>query len=285
MTDTDLAYYRPESLADAWSAWQEAGGRGRWLAGGHSLLPMMKLALAKPEALIDLSRIPELGDITDEGRELRLGAMARHYDVAHSPLVLGYAPLLSLAAAVIGDMQVRRRGTLGGSLAHADPAADMPAAVLALAAEMEVASPRGHRRIPAQQFFRGPMTTALADDELLTAVWVAKQSPKGSAYVKMPHPASGYAVVGVAVSLDWEDENVARAGIGVTGVADTPFRATKAESMLVGRPLTDELILEASQSAAPDVEYLGDVYASAEYRRHLTAVYIGRALRAARAHR
>lgn len=285
MTGTDLAYYRPETLTEAFSAWQDAHGRGRWLAGGHSLLPMMKLSLASPDALIDLSRVPELGGITDEGMEIRIGAMICHYEVAHSPIVLGYAPLMSLAAAVIGDMQVRRRGTLGGSLAHADPAADMPAAVLALSAEIEATSPRGSRRIPAQQFFRGPMTTALADDEVLTAVWVAKQGPKGAAYVKMPHPASGYAVVGVAVTLELEEEGVARVGIGVTGVASTPFRASKAEAMLIGRPLTDELILEASQSATPDVEYLGDVYASAEYRRHLTSVYMGRALRAARAHR
>jgi len=279
MTLPAFGYERPQSLEEALA---ESGAEGRrWLAGGMSLLPLMKMQLAAPERLVDLSGVEELVGIQDEGGSLRIGAMSRHHQVATNPAVQQHAPLLAAAARVIGDPQVRRRGTIGGSLAHADPAADFPAAVLALEAEIECASPRGRRRIPADAFFLGPLTTALEPDELVVAVHVPTATAGWRySYLKHPHPASGYAVVGVAALVHVQQGRIDQARIALTGVAGRAFRAHEAESLIAGKPVDDAASLrEASAAVLAGQEVLGDPYASPEYRGHLATVMTERALR------
>jgi carbon-monoxide dehydrogenase medium subunit len=277
MTLPVFGYTRPLSLEEALAG---SGGEGRrWLAGGMSLLPLMKMQLAAPERLVDLSGVEELTGIQDEGGSLRIGAMARHHQVATNPAVQQHAPLLRAAARVIGDPQVRRRGTIGGSLAHADPAADLPAAVLALEAEIECAGPGGRRRIPADAFFVGPLTTALQPDELVVAVHVPKAAGWRHCYLKHPHPASGYAVVGVAALLAVHNGRIEQARLALTGVAGRAFRARAAEHVLIGGAADDVTIREAAATVTEGQDVLGDTYASAEYRAHLAGVLAERALR------
>jgi carbon-monoxide dehydrogenase medium subunit len=278
MTLPAFGYERPASLEEALAG---AGAEGRrWLAGGMSLLPLMKMQLAAPERLVDLSGVEELVGVREEGNSLRIGAMTRHHQVATNPTVRQHAPLLAAVARVIGDPQVRRRGTIGGSLAHADPAADFPAAVLALEADIECASPGDRRRIPADDFFMGPLTTALKPDELVIAIHVPTSTAGWRhAYRKHPHPASGYAVVGVAALLAVQNGRIEHARLAVTGVAGRAFRARQAESILTGRPGDDATIREAAMSVTEGQEVLGDTYASSEYRGHLATVLAERAIR------
>lgn len=277
MTLTAFEYSRPSSLREALAELAEHPG-ARPLAGGMSLLPLVKMELAAPSRLVDLSRVEELSGIEDVGNSLRIGAMTRHYMVARHPLVAEHVPLLARTASHIGDPQVRHRGTIGGSLAHADPAADFPAAVLATDAVIEASSLTGTRDIPAPEFFLGPLATVLTVDEVIVAVRVPKQGSRRQHYAKVPHPASGYAVVGVAVSLDCTGEMVRGARIAVTGVAGAAFRALRAETAMAGSPLSEDGVREAAGLVTDGQEVLGDVYASSEYRRHLAAVTTGRAL-------
>ncbi len=278
MTMTRFEYARPTALADALHDLAEYP-EARVLAGGMSLLPLMKMELATPERLIDLGRVEELQGITEIAEGIRIGAMTRHYRLAADALIARDASVVAQAAAHVGDPQVRHRGTIGGSLAHADPAADLPAAVLAADAVIEAASTAGTRMIPAADFFVGPLVTALQPGEMIVAVRVPRQRDRRQHYEKVPHPASGYAVVGVAVSLALAEGRVRDARIGVTGTAGHAFRARAAERVLEGESLTAALIAEASGLVADEAEILGDsVYASAEYRRHLLQVSLSRAL-------
>lgn len=271
-------YESPRSLSEALSL---LGSRedAKILAGGHSLLPAMKLRLASPGLLIDLSRIAGLNYIREVGDRTHIGAMCTHAEVASSGMVQARCPLLAQTAGHIGDVQVRNRGTMGGSLAHADPAADYPAAILALEAEMIATGPKGERVIRAADFFTGLFTTALQPNEILTEIRVPFTAGARVAYKKFAHPASGFAVVGVAAVVKASVGRIESARIGITGVADHAYRATAVEKALAGKSVRD--IPSASEHAADGIEALGDHFASSDYRKHIACVYARRALEAA----
>ena len=253
------------------------------LAGGHSLIPAMKLRLAQPPLLIDLGRIKDLSYIREEGGQIRLGAMTTHYEIESSELLKQICPLLPECAGHIGDVQVRNKGTIGGSLAHSDPAGDWPAAIIALNADLIVASKGGERTIKADDFFLDLLTTALEPGEILREVRIDKPKGRtGQAYLKMHHPASGFAVVGVAVNLTMDDEGTCQsASIGITGVSSKAYRPSAVESELTGAKLDEQTIASAAAHAADGVEANGDLFASADYRKHLAEVYARRAIAAA----
>lgn len=284
MYSAPFDYQAPQSVNEALMLLTQ-NKDAKLLAGGHSLLPLMKLRLAQPPMLIDIGRIKELSGIRDMGDWIGLGALTTHTQVQWSELVREHCPVLSEAASLIGDMQVRNRGTIGGSLAHADPAADYPAVVLALGAEIDAMGPKGQRTIKADDFFKGLLTTALAPDEIITQVRVPKTTREGigAGYEEMPHPASRYAVVGVAVWLRMEESKVGDVRVGITGAADHAMRATKMEDELRGNTLNHKLEESAAALAADGLTCLGDMFASPEYRAHLVRVYAMRALQ--KAHR
>jgi carbon-monoxide dehydrogenase medium subunit len=253
------------------------------LAGGHSLIPAMKLRLAMPAMLVDIARIKDLSYISEDGNQIRIGAMTTHYQIESSDLLKKICPLLPECASQIGDMQVRNKGTIGGSIAHSDPAGDWPAAILALDAELVAVSKGGERVIKAGDFFVDLLTTALQPNEILREIRINKpQGRTGHAYVKMPHPASGFAVVGVAASLSFNGGSECKsARIGITGVSSKAYRATAVETTLTGASLDDNSIAGASSHATDGIDVNGDVFASDEYRRHLAQVYTRRAIAAA----
>ncbi len=282
MIPARFEYHRPTSVAEALQLLQRLPD-ARLLAGGHSLLPMMKLRLVTPAHLIDLGRIGDLRYIREDGGAVAVGALATHWMVESSALVRQKAPVLAEAASRIGDVQVRNVGTVGGSLAHADPAADYPAAVLALEAELTAEGSTGSRTIPAAEFFTGMFTTALRPNEILVQVRVpALPAQTGGAYLKFAHPASGFAVVGVAavVTLDGSGRCV-RARIGITGVGPAAYRARAVEDALAGAVLDEKTVAAAAAVAAEGVDVNEDVFASAQYRRHLAQVLTRRAVLAA----
>jgi carbon-monoxide dehydrogenase medium subunit len=267
MRPAEFEYHRPTSLDEALSLLGEAD-EARPLAGGHSLLPMMKLRLSTPSALVDLGRIPALDEIAEDGDGLRIGALATHAAVAGSELVQAVCPVLAEMAGLIGDPQVRNRGTLGGSVAHADPGADYPTVLKALGAAIAVAGREGEREVAADDFFTGIFTTALAPGELVTSVRVpGTPSGTGAAYAKHAHPASGYAVVGIA------------AVVSVEGATGSPVHAESAAGALTGASPTDEAIADAADRVPESLpDPIGDTYASGEYRAHLAKVLARRAL-------
>ncbi|MBI4466364.1 MAG: xanthine dehydrogenase family protein subunit M [Acidobacteria bacterium] len=283
MIPASFEYFAPRSLEEALQLLAHHGTEAKLLAGGHSLLPMMKLRLATPRTLIDLGRIRGLSYIREDGGRISIGAMTTHAEVESSELLRRRAPLLPETAAEIGDVQVRNRGTLGGSLAHADPAADYPAALLALDAECVLTSQKGTRTVVAKDFFVDMLTTALQAGEILTEVRFAADSPRtGSAYRKLHHPASGFAIVGVAARLTLDATGKGSAvSVGITGVAPKPYRATGVERGLLGQTLDAKRIAEASAQATRGVEPLSDLQASARYRAAMAAVFTRRALAAA----
>ncbi len=253
------------------------------LAGGHSLIPAMKLRLAQPPLLIDLGRIKDLSYIREEGGQIRIGAMTTHYEIESSELLKQICPLLPECAGHIGDVQVRNKGTIGGSLAHSDPAGDWPAAIIALNADLIATSKSGDRTIKADDFFLDLLTTALEPGEILREVRISKPKDRtGQAYLKMHHPASGFAVVGVAANLTMDDEGTCQsASIGITGVSSKAYRPSAVESALTGAKLDEQTIASAAAHAADGVEANGDLFASADYRKHLAEVYAKRAITAA----
>ncbi len=282
MIPASFDYYRATSVAEALQLLQ-AYPDAKLLAGGHSLIPLMKLRLAEPQALIDIGGLRDLAGIREEGGEIIIGAMTRHHALETSDLLRRRAQVVAEAAAAIGDVQVRNRGTIGGSLVHADPGADLPAVMLATEAEMVVQTPGGERRIPAEEFFLEMMTTAVEPSEVLTEVRIpALPAQSGSAYVKFPNPASGYSVVGAAaiVRLD-QHGNCSDVRVGISGAAPTAVRARGVESALTGQQPAAETLLSASQAAADGLDALEDIHASADYRRHLARVLTRRALEAA----
>jgi carbon-monoxide dehydrogenase medium subunit len=266
-------YLRPSSLEETLALLAKHGEDAKLLAGGHSLLPAMKLRLAQPRVLVDLARVPGLSGIREEDGRIAIGALTTHAEIEGSELLARACPLLPETAATIGDVQVRNRGTLGGSLAHADPAADWPAAVLALDAEIEAAGPDGRRAIPASEFFVDLLQTALRPGEVLTAVRVRPSGPR-VAYEKFRQQASGFALAGVAAVIA---DGAVR--VAVTGVAAKPYRAAAVEKAL--RKVSPATIDAAAERAAEGVEPLGDLHASPEFRAHLAKVLARRALRRA----
>jgi aerobic carbon-monoxide dehydrogenase medium subunit len=275
MIPATFDYAAPKTIDEALNLLAESP-EAKLLAGGHSLLPAMKLRLAAPELLVDLGRITGLNYIRESGGKIAIGAMTTHADVVASDLLRDKSPLLMQAASHIGDVQVRNRGTIGGSLGHSDPAADYPAAILALDAEIVCKSLNGERTVKAQDYFTGLFTTALEAGEIITEVRVPVTVGAGTAYEKFHHPASGFAVVGVAAVVRMAGNKIASAALGVTGVSPKPYRAAAVERALQGLPLS--AITTAADHACEGIEPLGDNFASAEYRKHLASVYVRRAV-------
>jgi aerobic carbon-monoxide dehydrogenase medium subunit len=286
MITAEFEYVRAASVDHAIDELRSGGGETRLLAGGHSLIPLMKLRLARPKRLVDIRFIAGLDTIQRSNGTVSIGPLVTHHMLATSDVVRQGAALLGEAAAHIGDVQVRNAGTLGGSLAHADPAGDLPAAALALGAVLHARGPNGPRAISAEDFFVDLLTTALTTDEMLTGIDVAVPSGRvGSAYLKFENPASHYALVGVAAWFELAvDGAVSAARIGITGVAPRPFRALQAEAALVGQLPTGPVVAGAAAHAVDGHahELTSDLHASSEYRAHLAEVLTRRALETAR---
>ncbi len=282
MIPAQFDYIAPASLAEAVTLLAAHQDEAKILAGGHSLIPAMKLRLAQPQLLIDIGCIKDLAYIREADGQILIGALTTHYELESSARLLELCPLLPACASSIGDVQVRNKGTIGGSLAHADPAADWPAAILALDAELVAVSAQGERTIKATDFFVDMLTTALAPGEILREIRVAMpQGNTGQAYAKLPHPASGFAVVAVAVNLTHANDVCQAIAVGVTGVAAKAYRAHGVEQALVGHALDAQTITAAANMAADGVDPNHDLFASADYRRHLAQVYTRRAITAA----
>jgi aerobic carbon-monoxide dehydrogenase medium subunit len=263
-----FAYARPESLEEAVALLAEHGDDAKVLAGGHSLLPLMKLRLATPSVLVDVGRLHDLSFVRDDGDTLAIGGLTRHHDVEHDTLVRRHTPILAAAAGEVGDPQVRHRGTLGGSLAHGDPASDLPAVVLALRGSIVARGSSGDRVIAADDFFQGFLETALAPDEIITEVRLPKIDDAGWAFEKFNRRAQDWAIVGVA-AVGGDDPGVALVNMG-----STPVRAASVEAALRG----GASVADASALAADDTDPPSDLNGSPDYRRHLARVLVGRAL-------
>jgi carbon-monoxide dehydrogenase medium subunit len=273
-------YTRPADVDEAVRTLAGAGEDAKVLAGGQSLLPLLRLRLAFPELIVDVGRIPELRGVREDGGTLVIGAMTTHHDVLRDPLVRRHAGLLAAATATVADPAVRHRGTLGGSLAHADPAADLPAVVLALDGELVVQGPRGRRTVPARQFFVDYLQSALEADELLVEVRVPKTDGWGFHYEKFHRVAQAWPIVGVAALVRRDDGRIAEARVGLANMGTTPLRATATEEALTGAGDTGA-VARAAESAAVGTQPAQDLSGSPEYRAHLARVLTKRAVLAA----
>jgi len=275
-------YAAPTSIEEALTLLKQGDGDAKIIAGGHSLLPLMKLRLAQPRLLIDIGRIPGLSFIRTEGGNVVIGALATYRDILHSADVERGAPVLAEAAHEVGDPMVRARGTLAGSLAHGDPAADMPAVVLALDASVHAIGPDGERDLGVDNFFVDMLTTQLGTHEVITRISVPLRAPgSGAAYQKFDQPASHYALAGVCANITLSGGTISQARIGVTGVGTKAYRATGVEQALVGKAPTEDAVRSACESAAEGADVQGDIHASPEYRAHLARVLARRAVLAA----
>jgi carbon-monoxide dehydrogenase medium subunit len=276
-------YHLPTSVRDALGLLGQFKDDAKILAGGHSLIPMMKLRLAQPKHLVDLRKVPGLSGIREDQGMLAIGAMTTHWQVESSDLVKSKTPVLCEVGGIIGDPAVRNLGTIGGSLAHADPAADWPAIMLALGAEMVCEGPKGRRTVKVDDWFQGLMATALGDDELLVEVRVPLwPAGSGAAYMKFPHPASRFAVVGVAAAVTLDKQGTAtKVGVGVTGAGTKAVRAKGVEAGCTGKKLDAATIETAAQKGAEGVDVQADLQGSVEYKSHLCRVFAKRALTAA----
>jgi carbon-monoxide dehydrogenase medium subunit len=277
MIPSQFEYAAPATLNEA-VALLSKDPDAKALAGGHSLLPVMKLRLASPSMLVDLRNVAELRGVSPHNGGWRIGAMTTHAQIASNANLKGYGALID-ATSIIGDAQVRNRGTIGGSLAHADPAADLPAVVLALEATLNVVGPNGARSIPIDQFFEGMMATALGDGEVITSVDLpAIAAGTASAYAKLANPASGYAMVGVAARLTLSGGAAQNVRVALTGAADHAMRLSNLESALEGQVISAESIAAACDGAGAGLDLMGDIHASAEYRAAMVGVFARRAL-------
>jgi carbon-monoxide dehydrogenase medium subunit len=273
-------YRRASSLDDALAKLNASNGEGKFIAGGHSLVPLMKLRLSEPTQLIDIAHIPGLSGIREKGGKIEIGAGTVHHDVAASALLRKVCPAIAECAASIGDPQVRNRGTLGGSLAHADPAADYPAVMLALDAEIQLKSAKRERAVKATDFFQGMFTVDLAADEIIVGVQFAPV--KSAAYAKLHQRASHFAIVGVAAAVDVKSGVIQSARIGVTGASSHATRLTDVEKALAGKPASAASVDAAAKGAGAKLQDVNsDIHASEEYRRAMVEVFTGRALKAA----
>jgi carbon-monoxide dehydrogenase medium subunit len=270
-------YEVAESVDHAIDLLGQHGDEAKLLAGGHSLLPIMKLRLAAPAVLVDLGRVEELQYVRDEGDHIAIGAMTRHTDVEHGELLQEQCGLLSYTASLVGDPQVRHRGTIGGSISHGDAASDLPSALLALEGTFVIKGPGGERTVAAGDFFEDYLQTALAPDEVLTEIRVPKLGPNtGWSYKKFNRRAQDWAVVGVAAVVEKSNGSISSASIGLTNMGSTPLRATATEGALSGADTSS--VAEAASSAAEGTSPASDIAASAEYRRHLAQVLTRRAV-------
>jgi carbon-monoxide dehydrogenase medium subunit len=275
-------YYAPRSLTDAVKFLSDHRDDVKILSGGQSLLPLMKMRLSKPGFIVDIGRVPNLDTITEQGNSLILGALVTHEQIEFSALLKAKCPLLPQTATTIADVQVRNRGTIGGSVAHADPAGDWPATIMALDAEIKIFGPNGERWVKCNDFFLGLLMSVLEPDEIVTAVKVPITSNEKTAYLKAAPRSSGFAVVGVAVRLALVGNDTCnRIAIGITGVTDKAYRAERVEQMLIGKKLDRQSIQEAAAQSTRNVEVIEDINGSSEYRKHLTEVYVTRAIESA----
>jgi aerobic carbon-monoxide dehydrogenase medium subunit len=273
-------YSRATSLDDALAKLAATGGEGKFIAGGHSLVPLMKLRLSEPRTLIDIARIPGLSGIREKDGRIEIGAGTVHHDVASSALLRHVCPALADCAGEIGDPQVRNRGTIGGSLAHADPSADYPAVMLALDAEMHMKSAKGWRVVKASDFFQGLFTVDLAADEIIVSVQFAPV--KSAAYAKLHQRASHFAIVGVAAALEVKAGVIQSARVGLTGASSHATRLTDVEKALQGKAASAASIEAASRNAGATLDDVNsDLHASEEYRRAMVEVFTERALKGA----
>jgi aerobic carbon-monoxide dehydrogenase medium subunit len=279
MIPGNFDYYAPRSLDDAVKFLSEHRDDVKILSGGQSLLPLMKMRLSKPAYVIDIGRIPGLDSITEQNGNLILGALVTHEQIEHSDLLRAQCPLLPQTASTIADVQVRNRGTIGGSIAHADPAGDWPAAVLALDAEVKIFGPQGERWVKCDEFFLGLLMSVLEPDEIVTAIKFPITGQDKTAYQKAAPRSSGFAVTGVAVRLALDgNRTCSRAAVGITGITDKAYRAERTEQMLTGKILDNRLIEQAAAESTHNIEVIEDINGSSEYRAHLTQVYVQRAI-------
>lgn len=279
MIPAQFDYVAPTSVADAISALTEAGEDGKVLAGGQSLIPVLRLRLSFPSVLVDLRKIGELRGVREEGSELVIGAMTRHADVITDPLVKQYAALVAEASATVADPSVRHRGTFGGALAHADPAGDLAAVALALDATLVAEGPGGRRTIKAADFFLDYLQTSLSPDEVLVEVRVPKlEGQWGVAYEKFNRTAQAWAIVGAAVAVRRENGSIAEARVGLTNMGSTPVRASAVEAALAGASAEAGAVAAAAEHAADGTNAPADLSAQSDYREHLARVLTRRAV-------
>jgi carbon-monoxide dehydrogenase medium subunit len=282
MIPAAFAYARPTTVEEALQAIADGGDDVKVMAGGQSLIPVMRLRLAAPETVVDLTRVAELRGVREEGDQLVVGAMTTHSDVLSDPLLAQYGQLVVQATGTVADRQVRHRGTFGGALAHADPAGDLPAVALALDAEFVIAGPGGRRTVPAAEFFVDYLTTVLEEGELLVEVRLPKLGPEwGVRYEKFNRVAQAWSIVAVAAAVRREGGRITEARIGLTNMGSTPLRATATENALVGVDVSMETVTAAAAMAAEGTSPSSDLNAQADYRQHLARVLTKRALAAA----
>jgi len=285
MYAVNFEYYRARSLADAQKLLGDHPG-AKLLAGGHSLIPLMKLRLAAPAAVVDIGRLTDLRGVTISDSAVRIGALTTHAGLAASSDLRRAAPALAEAAGLVGDPAVRNRGTIGGNIAHADPASDLPTVLVALGARINIVGPKGPRTLDATQFFTGLMTTALEDNEIVTSIEVAAaERGRGSAYVKFSHPASRYAVLGAAAAVTLAGGTCSNVSVAIGGLVPYARRLPAVERALNGQAPTAPSVAKAAESAASDLgrDVSGDIFASAQYRTAVAPVYVKRAILAAAA--
>jgi aerobic carbon-monoxide dehydrogenase medium subunit len=273
-------YHRARTVDEAVALLGEHGEEAKLLAGGHSLIPLLKLRFAQPKHLIDVRRIPNLSGIREDGGSIVIGAATTHAQIERSPVIERKLPILAETAHVIGDPLVRNMGTIGGSLAHADPGADFPAAMLVLSAEMTAIGPRGARTIAADDFFLDILSTALAPNEILTEIRIPlPRAGTAGAYVKFRHPASGYALIGVAALVTRDGSGTIReARVALTGVGTRATRARAAEQALAGKNADEAIVADAAARVAEGLEPRDDAQGSVDYKKHLAVVYARRAI-------
>ncbi|MGY1705248.1 FAD binding domain-containing protein [Geodermatophilus sp. SYSU D00697] len=282
MIPAPFAYARPTTVDEALQAIAEGGEDVKILAGGQSLIPVMRLRLAAPETVVDLGRVSEMRGVREDGDAIVIGAMTTHSDVLKDPLVQQYAPLIAEATETVADRQVRARGTFGGALVHADPAGDLPAVALALDAEFVLAGPNGRRTVPATDFFVDYLTTVLEEGELLVEIRIPKLAGQwGMHYEKFNRVAQAWSIVAVAAAVRREDGRIAEARIGLTNMGPTPLRARAVEAALAGADASADAIAAAARAAAEGTSPSSDLNAQADYREHLAQVLTRRAVTAA----
>lgn len=280
MIPRSFEYYSPRTLDEAIALLQKHGPDAKLLSGGQSLIPMMKLRLVSPEYIVDINRIPDLDYISEDGGQLKIGALAREHEIESSDVVKKRLPILSDTAKVIADPLVRSQATICGNLAHGDPANDHPATMLALGASVVATGPKGKREIAIEDFFPALFTTALEPEEILTEIRIPFPPPRsGGAYLKLERKVGDFATAGVAVQLTLDDSGTCtRAGIGLTNVGLTPIKAKQTEAFLVGKKLDDAAIQKAAEIAASESQPMDDIRGSADYKRDLVRVLTERAL-------
>jgi aerobic carbon-monoxide dehydrogenase medium subunit len=278
MIPSSFDYVAPTTVDDAVAALAQAGEDAKVIAGGQTLMPVLRLRLAAPTVLVDLGRIDELRGVREDGDSLVIGAMTTYYDLLRNPLVSKHALLLAEATRTVADPQIRHRGTLGGNLAHADPAGDLSAPVLALEATLTVAGPSGRRSIPAAEFFVDYFTTALQPDEIITEVRIPKHTDWAARYEKLHRVAQAWSIVAVAATVEVDGGIVRQARIALTNMASVPVRARGVEESLIGRAASEDLIRAAAEHAAEGIDPMTDGNADADYRRHLAKILTRRAV-------